>query len=389
MKILYHHRTRSKDGQSVHIEEMIAALRQLGHEVIVVAPVGDERQRFGSDDQSLLFLKRYLPQFFYEWMELAYNLIAYVHLAAAVRRHRPDCIYERYNLFLMAGIWIKRRYGLPLLLEVNSPIFEERARYDGLALQRLARWSQTTVWQAADRLLPVTKVMAEIIQSYGVLPEKITVIHNGINLQEFSHAAGNAESSAANRTRLGLEHKLVLGFTGFVRQWHGLHQVIEMIAKDHSGSRRHLLIVGDGPERPNLEQLAVSLNVQDRVMFTGMIAREKIPEYVSTFDIALQPAVVAYASPLKLIEYLALGKAIVAPAQPNICELLTDQYNALLFDPNQTDGMLQAIDRLCHNNQLLETISKNARNTIIAKNLTWNANAEQVVGLFERLIQHA
>ena len=389
MKILYHHRTRSKDGQSVHIEEMIAALRQLGHEVIVVAPVGDERQRFGSDDQSLLFLKRYLPQFFYEWMELAYNLIAYVHLAAAVRRHRPDCIYERYNLFLMAGIWIKRRYGLPLLLEVNSPIFEERARYDGLALQRLARWSQTTVWHAADRLLPVTKVMAEIIQSYGVLPEKITVIHNGINLQEFSHAAGNAESSAANRTRLGLEHKLVLGFTGFVRQWHGLHQVIEMIAKDHSGSRRHLLIVGDGPERPNLEQLAVSLNVQDRVMFTGMVAREKIPEYVSTFDIALQPAVVAYASPLKLIEYLALGKAIVAPAQPNICELLTDQYNAVLFDPTQTDGMLQAIDRLCHNNQLLETISKNARNTIIAKNLTWNANAEQVVGLFERLIQHA
>jgi len=385
MKILYHHRTRSKDGQSVHIEEMIAALRMLGHEVIVVAPAGDARQLFGSDDKSLVFLKRYVPQFFYELMELAYNLIAYFDLASAIRRHRPDCIYERYNLFLMAGIWIKRRYHLPMLLEVNSPIFEERTRYDGLSLQRLARWSQATIWNAADQLLPVTNVMAEIIRSYGVAPEKITVIHNGINLKEF----GQNRPALSSRAALELDNKLVLGFTGFVRQWHGLDQVIAMIAKDPPGSRRHLLIVGDGPERLNLEKLALSLNVQDRVIFTGMIAREKIPEYVSTFDIALQPAVVAYASPLKLIEYLALGKAIVAPAQPNMCELLTDQYNALLFDPAQPDGMLQAIDRLCQNIQLRETISNNARATIADKKLTWDANAQQVVSLFERSIQHA
>jgi glycosyltransferase involved in cell wall biosynthesis len=364
---------------------MIAALRMLGHEVIVVAPAGDARQLFGSDDKSLVFLKRYVPQFFYELMELAYNLIAYLDLASAIRRHRPDCIYERYNLFLMAGIWIKRRYHLPMLLEVNSPIFEERTRYDGLSLQRLARWSQATIWNAADQLLPVTNVMAEIIRSYGVAPEKITVIHNGINLKEF----GQNRPALSSRAALELDNKLVLGFTGFVRQWHGLDQVIAMIAKDPPGSRRHLLIVGDGPERLNLEKLALSLNVQDRVIFTGMIAREKIPEYVSTFDIALQPAVVAYASPLKLIEYLALGKAIVAPAQPNMCELLTDQYNALLFDPAQPDGMLQAIDRLCQNMQLRETISNNARATIADKKLTWDANAQQVVSLFERSIQHA
>jgi glycosyltransferase involved in cell wall biosynthesis len=268
---------------------------------------------------------------------------------------------------------------------VNSPIFEERTRYDGLSLQRLARWSQATIWNAADQLLPVTNVMAEIIRSYGVAPEKITVIHNGINLKEF----GQNRPALSSRAALELDNKLVLGFTGFVRQWHGLDQVIAMIAKDPPGSRRHLLIVGDGPERLNLEKLALSLNVQDRVIFTGMIAREKIPEYVSTFDIALQPAVVAYASPLKLIEYLALGKAIVAPAQPNMCELLTDQYNALLFDPAQPDGMLQAIDRLCQNMQLRETISNNARATIADKKLTWDANAQQVVSLFERSIQHA
>lgn len=385
MKILYHHRTRSKDGQSVHIEEMIAALRKLGHVVILVAPAGDGEQRFGSDDKALVFLKRHVPQFFYELMELGYNLIALRDLTRAVKQHQPDCIYERYNLFLLAGIWTARKYRVPLMLEVNSPIYEERSRYDGISLRRLAQWSQRYVWNAADQVVPVSQAMAGIVASYGVAPEKMHVIHNGINLDEFSQRAPDATA----RTTLGLEHKLVLGFTGFVRQWHGLNKVIDLIASDPPDSPRHLLVVGDGPERSRLEQQAQRLNVQDRVSFTGMIGREKIPDYVATFDIALQPAVVAYASPLKLIEYLALGKAIVAPAQANICELLTDEQNALLFDPDQPDALPEAINRLCEDQALRSRISKNARSTIFDKQLTWESNARQVVQLFGRLIRHA
>ena len=93
MKILYHHRTRSKDGQFVHIEEMIRALRQLGHDVIVVAPPSAETESFGSDAGMVAWLKRSLPQFVYEIMELAYSLVAYRRLAKAVREHKPDCLY--------------------------------------------------------------------------------------------------------------------------------------------------------------------------------------------------------------------------------------------------------------------------------------------------------
>ncbi|WP_394778169.1 glycosyltransferase family 4 protein [Undibacterium sp.] len=385
MKILYHHRTRSKDGQSVHIDEMIAALRELGHEVIVVAPAGAEQTSFGSDGKFVPWLKRHVPKFGYELMELAYSLIAYRDLVKAVKLHKPDCLYERYNLFLPAGIWLKRKYKLPMLLEINSPIFEERSRYDGLSLQRLARWSQNYTWQAADFVLPVTQVMAEIVQSYGVPAERMMVIHNGINTREFENVADNS----AVKSSLGLTNKLVLGFTGFVRDWHGLDKVIDMIAKDPGDSGRHLMVVGDGPARESLEQQAKALNVSNRVSFTGIVGREQIPQYVSAFDIALQPAVVAYASPLKLFEYLALGKAIVAPAQPNIRELLSDEHNAVLFDPDQADGLPKAIDRLCNDDVLRQHVSKNASATINDLQLTWKANAQRVVGLFERLKQHA
>lgn len=379
MKILYHHRTRSKDGQYVHIEEMIAALREQGHEVIIVAPPSAESEAFGSDAGLVAWLKRHLPKWFYELMELAYSLVAYWRLSRAVRQHRPDCLYERYNLFLPAGIWLKRRYKLPMLLEVNAPIFEERARYDGLSLKRLARWSQGYAWRNADYVLPVTQVLGDIVASYGVERERIVVIPNGINEERFAQAPDVQSAKAA----LGLQDKLVLGFTGFVRDWHGLDKVIDLIAQDPPESSRHLLVVGDGPVRAILEQQARDLNISHRVSFTGIVGRDDVARYVAAFDIALQPAVVAYASPLKLFEYLALGKAIVGPAQPNLMEILTDGHNAVLFDPSETAGLATAIGKLSADQPLRMNLAKNAQQSISDQNLTWHANARRIGKLFE------
>lgn len=385
MKILYHHRTRSKDGQYVHIEEMIGALRAQGHEVVIVAPPSAETESFGSDAGLVATLKKTLPKWFYELMELGYSLVAYYRLARAVREHRPDCLYERYNLFLPAGVWLARRYRLPMLLEVNAPILEERSRYDGLALTGLARWSQAYAWRNADVVLPVTRVLGDIVASYGVAPERIVVIPNGINLERFPGAVDTAEAKRA----LGLDDALVLGFTGFVRDWHGLDKVVDMIANDPPASRRCLLVVGDGPARAGLEQQARKLGIENRVRFTGVIGRDDVAAYVAAFDIALQPAVVAYASPLKLFEYLALGKAIIGPAQPNIEEILSQNHNAVLFDPVRPEAMAGAIESLCNDPALREKVARNARATIADQHLTWHANARRVTDLFKGMLHRA
>jgi glycosyltransferase involved in cell wall biosynthesis len=385
VRILYHHRTRSKDGQYVHIEEMINALRAQGHEVVIVAPPSQEKESFGADAGGVALLKRWLPKWFYELMELAYSLVAYRRLAKAVERHRPDCIYERYNLFLPAGVWLARKYKLPLLLEINAPILEERSRYDGLSLTRLARWSQAYAWRNADIVLPVTRVLGDIVASYGVDPQRIVVIPNGINGERF----GAAPDVEAAKRALGLEGSLVLGFTGFVRDWHGLDKVIDLIANDPPESHRHLLVVGDGPARPALEEQAKRLGIANRVTFTGIVGRDDVARHVAAFDIALQPAVVAYASPLKLFEYLALGKAIVGPAQPNLREILKEDHNAVLFDPQDAGGLSGAIHRLCSDHALRAKVAANARATIHEQQLTWAANARRVVGLFQQLKQHA
>ncbi len=369
MRILYSHRIQSRDGQSVHVEELIAALRAEGAEVLVVGPGFYEQSGFGGESRLVALARRLLPAALVELAELAYNLPAYRRLRRAARGFRPDVIYERYNLFYLAGAALARNEGIPFFLEVNAPLAEERARFGGLRLGGLARWAERHVWRAAARVFAVTGVLGEMIAQSGVASERLVITPNGIDLAAFPEPRDGA---------IGRE-TLVLGFTGFVREWHGLDAVITALAAPGTDPRLRLVIAGDGPARPRLERQAAALGVAARVRFTGLVGRAEIPALVADFDIALQPRVVAYASPLKIFEYMAAGRAIVAPDQPNIREILDHERSALLFDPNREGAMWAAIMRLAGDPDLRARLGAEARADIIRRDYTWAGNARRVL----------
>lgn len=386
MRILYHHRVASCDGQAVHIEEMIGALRSLGHEVRVVAPSFGKtpglRGQMGSENKWIKYIKVATPRAVYELLELAYSLVAYRQLRQAVEVFQPDFIYERYNLFLMAGLMLKKRMGIPMVLEVNSPLVYERSFHSGgLSLKRLAEWSEGTVWRGADVVLPVTRVLAEHVMGRGVASRRISAIPNGINATSFS----SAPSPDVAKATLGLQGKLVLGFTGFVREWHGMDRVLDWMAVPRTPSKTHLLVVGDGPVREQLERQARRLGLNERITFTGVVHRDQVSSYVAAFDIALQPAVTPYASPLKLMEYLVMGKAIVAPDAPNLKEILSNGINALLFDHTRGGSFEEVLTALCVDQDLRFRLAREAKETINKLDLTWLGNARRVVSLVESL----
>jgi glycosyltransferase involved in cell wall biosynthesis len=378
MRILYHHRIHSKDGQFVHLEEMVAALRALGHEVLIVGPPAVEREQFGAGGGLVGLLKRTLPRALYELLELAYALADYLRLRAAIRRFRPDAIYERYNLYTPSGVWARRAFNLPLLLEVNAPLYEERSANDGIGLPWLARWSQRYTWRGADFAAPVTQVLAGYLERTGVPRERIVVIGNAINP---THFAAIPDTEDAKR-RLRIQGRFVLGFTGFVRPWHGLDRILEFVAEP-ANAHLLLLLVGDGPARAGLEQRARDLGISERLRVTGVIGREQVPDYVAAFDVALQPHVVEYASPLKMLEYLALGRAILAPDTANIRELLEDGRNGLLFEPGNQAAMRAALERLCRDPALRKRLSAAAHATIGDRRISWQENARRAVELLE------
>lgn len=381
MKILYHHRTASKDGQDVHIEELIAALRRLGHEVVVVAPALSDGAAFGHDGGVVARIKRMVPGALYELLEVFYAWHAYRKLRAAWRVHQPDFLYERYNLFLPAGLWLKRRTGLPFILEVNAPLAHERAAHGGLKLRRLADWSERLVWRGADMTLPVTDALAGFLRRAGVPDSRIRVVPNGINRDRFPADM----DGRALKAELGLSGKVVLGFTGFIRDWHGLPRVVDAMAAMANRDDVHLLVVGDGPGRADLVAHAERTGMAGKVTCSGLVDRDRIAAYVATFDIALQPRVVDYASPLKLFEYMALGRAIVAPDQPNIREVLAHEETALLFKADDDDDFIAQVVRLCGDAPLRHRLGTAASRAIDERGFTWDANARLVVDLCDRI----
>ena len=382
MKILYHHRIGSQDGQAVHIDSLIGALRRAGHDVQIVSPPSFGKVDFGGQARWLGRLRRRLPRAAYELLELAYNAPALWRLYRAGRRHRPDLIYERYNLFMVAGVLFARLHRTPIFLEVNSPLAQERAAFGGLALTRLAGWLERRIWRAADLVLPVSHVLAEIVRRAGVPAERVAVIANGIDDESF-----RCPDNDRAKRGLGLAGKTVLGFVGFVREWHGLEGVIDLLIDPRCPGDVHLLVVGDGPALPTLRARAERLGLSQRVTFAGLIDRGALARHIAAFDIALQPKAVGYASPLKLFEYMAAGKPVVAPNQANIREILVDGDSARLFEPDDDAAFREAVIELACDMPLRQRLGVGARRTILERGYTWASNAARVAELYRRLQQ--
>jgi glycosyltransferase involved in cell wall biosynthesis len=369
MRVLYSHRIQSRDGQSVHVEQMVAALREAGHEVLVVGPGFYQQAEFGAESRLVAWIRARLPAALGELAEVAYNVPAYRRLRRAAGVFRPDVIYERYNLYYLAGALLARRLGVPFYLEVNAPIADERARFSGLRLRGLARRLEAWTWCAATRVVAVTGVLRAMIAAAGVAPERIEVVPNGIDPAAFADLP----------VRPSAPDPLVLGFVGFVREWHGLDAVIAAMAGYDGTPRLDLVVVGDGPARLALERQAAALGIADRVRFTGLAPHADVARLVAGFDIALQPRAVAYASPLKLFDYMAAGRAIVAPDQPNIREILTDGKTALLFDVAGADAVWTAVLRLAGDATLRGRLGAAARAEIERRRYTWAGNAARLV----------
>ena len=377
MKILYHHRIASKDGQFVHVEELTNALIEQGHDLLFVAPQVNEQSEFGHDGGFVSQLKAGLPAWIYELLELTYSLWVFVKLVKAIKTFKPEFIYERYNLYQPAGIWAAKLFNIPIILEINAPLVEERSRYSGLSLKRLAKNIENYTWKGATHCLPVTDVLADHLRNAGVAEKNITVIHNGVRQAFIDEMISTPIDQNKN--------EIVIGFTGFINPWHGMDKAIEAIA-EHKELPLKLMCIGDGKILNELKKQAEDLGVADKVEFKGLVTRDKVLAFVKQFDIALQPDVTAYASPLKMFEYMAVGSLIVAPDYPNIREILSDD-TALFFEKGNQKSFKATLNEAIEH-YLKHADKRNAvKQSVIDKGFIWQENAKRVTNLSAELIR--
>jgi len=376
-------------GASIHIREFTKALKQAGHRVTTaVARLGDSARRAPD-----VYLLPHLDMDFFRRQEFARptSLLGEAEAFALnfglkklfkkLKTKRFELVYERYSLFGMAGLFWAKENKLPFVLEVNAPLVEEAKTHRQLILEPLAKEIERHLFTCADHIVAVSKAIKDYIHT--IAPDAaVTVIPNGVDIHPF------LKLRTANGTgRKRDKEKLLVGFVGSLKPWHGLDFLLEAFRRLPEKENFELMIVGDGPLRQSLENLAHKLGLQKRISFTGAVDFEEIPKTLKSLDVLVAPYPYMdgfYFSPLKIFEYMAAGKPIVASRIGQVAEILEDGENALLVAPEDPKALASALRRLKSEPKLCELLGRQAQKTAEEKH-TWKSRLKTVKGIFESL----
>ena len=382
MKILYHFRTQGTGAEGVHIAGVANAFTRLGHEVIFSSPTSvDPRTKagddpFGGKKKQRSFLSRlaaHAPGPVFECLELGYNVASYLRLRGQLARHSFGFIYERHAFFLAATALLAQRRRIPLVVEVNELAGDERVRTTPW-LAPLARMADRITFQRASLIVVVSPHLKRRIVTMGIPEERVLVLPNAVDETSLDIPT----NAVAVREKYRCSDALVIGFVGWFVPWHRLEALVALFAGlATSDPRLRLMLAGDGPLAEALANRAQTLGVRDRVIFTGPIPHTQIPDHISAMDICVVPHSNEYRSPIKLFEYMACGRAVVAPRTEPIAAVVDDGVNGLLFDPENPRELASQITCLIAAPEERERLGSAARQNVAARH-TWRRNAEAV-----------
>jgi glycosyltransferase involved in cell wall biosynthesis len=381
MRIIYHHRTQGEEPESIHIAAIVRALRDLGHEVLLVGPAKVHRSGSLAKPSLLAKIKRLAPGFIFELLQLAYNIVVYGKLHRVVKRFRPDFIYERYALYNFAGILLARRRCIPCILEVNTPYAHAWAKYYGLKFRRLAEAIELRTLSAANHIVTVTHAQKHFLEKCGIPSQSIDVLHNAIDPEEF-----DPDRFPASRAELGFTARhTVVGFVGTMNRWQGIPEfskVIQVVLSANDNVR--FLFVGDGEHRAALEAFCQAERFNDKVLFVGRQPHDRIPALIAAMDIAVLLNSNSYGSPMKIFEYHAMKKAVIAPRVGPVEEIIMDAGTGLLIEPGSAEQMAEKIVLLAGDPELRRRLGEAGRSYVLAHH-TWTENAARIVALYHSL----
>ncbi|MFT3877372.1 MAG: glycosyltransferase [Propioniciclava sp.] len=372
-------------GASVHVQEMIRAMRAAGQQVTVFCTRADDQVPADLADLDVRRIR--LPRTDAAGREAAIAE-ASARIAALIDDEGFDGVYERYSLFsrtlaLVAG-------GLPCVLEVNAPLISEQAAHRVLVNAADAEDATTAQFAAATVIACVSPAVADWVAGYGIPRERVLVVPNGVNTDRFrvgpslrsdqnedavepGQAPAPAVGEQAGRVRAG--------FVGTLKPWHGTEVLVRALAH---APQVELVICGTGPQEDALRALAAERGVAERVRFLGAVAPESVPSVLAGLDLAVAPYPPGdhYFSPLKVYEYLAAGLPVVASAIGSLLGLLAEC--GVLVPPGDEDALGAALAALAADPARRRALGEAGRRIAVAEH-DWRQRHAMIVTACEEL----
>ncbi len=384
-------------GASIHVRSFTGALAAAGHEVTVVmsrigrhaltlpdrvrlVEVPSEQESFfqsdvrlGSDDVALRSEARQFLQN-RSMQDIVNDIVAHKSV---------DLICERYSLFGIAGRESSQWHKIPFVLEVNAPLVLEQREHRRLILEPLAREIERYLFATSDRVVAVSDTLTEYIRSIVPSAAAIT-IPNGVDIQAFAAASSGEEW----RQRWGISdyNTRLIGFVGSLKPWHGLDLLMDAFSHvNASGTPSKLVLIGDGPLREPIEKDAAARGLSGRLVLAGALSHSDVPSATAALDILVAPYPEMkqfYFSPLKVYEYMAAGKPIVASGIGQISEILDHERTGLLVPPGNVRELSAAIERLLGDEALASRLGMNAQGVALREH-GWSHRVTRWIELFD------
>lgn len=359
-------------GITISIENFRKELTRLGHQVFVFAPNYKKKtSALGAEDGKV---------FRFPAVGLGKGMFDYSvaipftpKIDRIIKRLDLDIIHSQHPFWIgQTGMWYAKKLKLPLVFTYHT-LYEEYSRYVPIVPQRLLKWylkkssleyvlkSDLVVAPSESVKIMLEKRIKEYLSSlYANLKDtennlSIRVIPSGIDVGKFRE--GNKEEVRA-KYELASDDVLLLCVCrlGHEKNLDFLVRSLELLLKQRKNAR--LLMVGDGPYRPNLEELVKALSLEGKIIFSGFVANDKIVDYYKAADVFVYSSITETQG-LILAEALLSGLPVVAVDASGSRDVVKDGENGFLTAESQAD-FREKVEKIINDRELRDKFKNQA-----------------------------
>lgn len=249
------------------------------------------------------------------------------------------------------------------------------------SFQSIAKLVEEKTLKQADRVLVINERLRTFVIKMGANPKRTRVVRGGVDLAQFGEASHNKV-----RIQHGIEKDdIVLFFMGWLYNFSGLREVALELAKAKDSNLK-LLIVGEGDAFNELQKIREKYNLQNRVILTGKKPYQEIPSFLAASDICLLPAynneVMRHIVPIKLYEYMAMGKPVISTKLPGVVKEFA--YDNGVVYVNRPEEVVKKASELIANENLNELGAKARR---FVEKYSWDKITDEFENILEDVIK--
>jgi len=302
-----------------------------------------------------------------------YNPYTILAIAKLCREYKIDIIHAHLQKSIISSLLASFFCNSKVVIHEHGPIFR---RGTGFIYRSLLKALGS---RAAVAIANSQATKAALNRITGMAEESIPVVSNFVDFARFDHTLYDRDKA---RDTLGITgDRIVVGFVGRLDRCKGADLLASAAAilckKDE---RYHFVIVGDGPERKQLEGLALQLGLKEKIVFTGL--RENPAEVIRAFDIAVIPSR-REGFGIAAIEFMRMRIPVVASAVGGLVELVRHEQTGILLDELNAENVAEAVDWLVRESSLRESVIKAA--DVFSRKFDGQEQLKQIADIYEKL----